>query len=184
MCSHVPNRGEQMVRYYGHYSNVLSGKRKKEEKDDIIPCIIEEAGISPEQRKAWAILIQKIYEVDPLTCPKCQGSMKIIAFIDQAEIIEKILKHLRIWHVKTRPPPKIHSPQKISTKIIMILKSHPGMMNIAILTILLKVICKKAHRDDRRGLPVRSQGLHKIKLSALKCTARFFLTTLSQFSLK
>jgi hypothetical protein len=22
MCSHVPNRGEQMVRYYGWYSNV------------------------------------------------------------------------------------------------------------------------------------------------------------------
>jgi len=29
MCSHVPNRGEQMVRYYGHYSNVKRGKRKK-----------------------------------------------------------------------------------------------------------------------------------------------------------
>jgi len=44
MCSHVPNRGEQMVRYYGHYSNVKRGKRKKEEQDKIIPCIIEEAG--------------------------------------------------------------------------------------------------------------------------------------------
>jgi len=22
MCSHVPNRGEQMIRYYGFYSNV------------------------------------------------------------------------------------------------------------------------------------------------------------------
>ena len=22
MCSHVPNKGEQMVRYYGYYSNV------------------------------------------------------------------------------------------------------------------------------------------------------------------
>ena len=97
MCSHVPNRGEQMVHYYGYYSNALRGKRKKEEQDDIIPCIIEEAGISPEQRKAWARLIQKIYEVDPLTCPKCQGSMKIIAFIEQAEIIEKILKHLGLW---------------------------------------------------------------------------------------
>ena len=69
MCSHVPNRGEQMVRYYGHYSNVLRGKRKKEERDDIIPCIIEEAGISPEQRKAKARLIQKIYEANPLIYP-------------------------------------------------------------------------------------------------------------------
>ena len=98
------------MRYYGYYSNVKRGKRKKEEQGDIIPCIIEDAGISPEQRKAWARLIQKIYEVDPLTCPKCQGSMKIIAFIAQAEIIEKILKHLGLWLVKKRPPPKIHSP--------------------------------------------------------------------------
>ena len=31
MCSHVPNKGEQMVRYYGYYSNVSRGKRKKTE---------------------------------------------------------------------------------------------------------------------------------------------------------
>jgi len=37
---------------------------------------------SPAKRKAWARLIQKIYEVDPLTCPKCKGAMKIISFID------------------------------------------------------------------------------------------------------
>jgi hypothetical protein len=82
MCSHVPNRGEQMVRYYGHYSNVKRGKRKKEDRDDVVPNMIEESNISPAQRKAWARLIQKIYEVDPLTFPKCQGSMKIIAFIE------------------------------------------------------------------------------------------------------
>ena len=29
MCSHVPNKGEQMVRYYGYYSNVARGKQKK-----------------------------------------------------------------------------------------------------------------------------------------------------------
>ena len=40
MCSHVPNRGEQMIRYYGHYSNVSRGKRKKQEADDTIPIII------------------------------------------------------------------------------------------------------------------------------------------------
>jgi hypothetical protein len=28
-CSHVPNKGEQMVRYYGYYSNVCRGQRKK-----------------------------------------------------------------------------------------------------------------------------------------------------------
>ena len=29
MCSHVPGKGEQMVRYYGHYSNKARGLRKK-----------------------------------------------------------------------------------------------------------------------------------------------------------
>jgi hypothetical protein len=70
MCSHMPNRGEQMIRYYGYYSNVFREKRKKEEQDNIIPCIIEEDGISPEQRKTWAQLIQNIYEVYyPFACP-------------------------------------------------------------------------------------------------------------------
>ncbi len=38
MCSHIPDRGEQMVRYYGYYSNVSRGKRKETE-DDGVPCI-------------------------------------------------------------------------------------------------------------------------------------------------
>jgi hypothetical protein len=97
-----------MVRYDGYYSNVLRGKRKKEEQDDIIPCIIEDGGISPEQRKAWARLIQKIYEVDPLICSKCQGSMKIIAFIEQEEVIKKILQPVCLWLARAQP--KIPSP--------------------------------------------------------------------------
>ncbi len=41
MCSHVPNKGEQMARYYGFYSNVSRGKRKKTDADDKIPCFLE-----------------------------------------------------------------------------------------------------------------------------------------------
>ena len=66
MCSHVPNKGEQMVRYYGYYSNVSRGKRKIQDKDDAIPSIPEPDGSSREFRKNWARLIQKIYEIDPL----------------------------------------------------------------------------------------------------------------------
>jgi hypothetical protein len=36
--------------------------------------------------------------------------MKIIAFIEQEDLIRKILKYLGLWKVKSRPPPKIHSP--------------------------------------------------------------------------
>jgi len=120
MCSHVPNKGEQMVRYYGYYSNVSRGKRQKENQDGHIPYILEQEGSKEEYRKNWARLIQKIYEVDPLTCPKCQGQMRIISFIEDEEVIKKILKHLGLWDVKAcppsvwraRPPPRPNAPPK------------------------------------------------------------------------
>ena len=36
------------------------------------------------------------HEADPLLCPQCGGAMRIIAFIDQPEVIEKILTHPRL----------------------------------------------------------------------------------------
>jgi hypothetical protein len=112
MCSHVPNRGEQMVRYYGYYSNLCRGKREKQNKDDLIPCVLEPSGSSKEYRKNWARLIQKIYEVDPLTCPKCSGEMKVISVIEDEEVIKKILKHLGLWDMKARSPTKATGPPK------------------------------------------------------------------------
>ena len=54
----IPNKGEQLVRYYGAYSNVSTGKRKKEEdKKDVIgkPEFVEVAPppISKELKKRW-----------------------------------------------------------------------------------------------------------------------------------
>lgn len=102
--------GEQMVRYYGYYSNVSRGKRQKEGLDDAIPCIMETQGNKKAFRKNWSSLIQKIYEVDPLVCPKCQGKMRIISFIEDPSVIRDILNHLGLWLVKARPPPKAHVP--------------------------------------------------------------------------
>jgi hypothetical protein len=54
-------------------------------------------------------LIKKVYEVDPLLCPKCGGQMKIIAFLerrDQAAVINRILKHRGLWD----DPPARASP--------------------------------------------------------------------------
>jgi len=66
--------------------------------DDKIPCILEPELSDMAFRKNWARfirlggLIQKIYEVDPLTCPKFQGSMRVIAFIEHEDVIRKILQ--------------------------------------------------------------------------------------------
>lgn len=40
MCSHVPNKGQQMVRHVGFYSNAARGK-KKYDQDELIPPILE-----------------------------------------------------------------------------------------------------------------------------------------------
>ena len=50
MCSHVPNKGEQMVRYYRYYSNVSRGQRKKQNQDGLISCILEPEEPSKEYR--------------------------------------------------------------------------------------------------------------------------------------
>ena len=97
-----------MVKYYGHYGNVSRGKRKKHDQDDLVPSILEPVedpdfsgdGSSKEYRRKWSRLIQKIYEVNPLTCPKCFKKMKIISFIEDEQVIKKILKHLGLWEVK------------------------------------------------------------------------------------
>ena len=72
--------------------------------------ILESEQPSKESRKNWARLIQKIYEVDPLTCPKCSGAMKVISIIKDEDVIKKILKHLGLWNQKARPPPKATGP--------------------------------------------------------------------------
>ncbi len=57
MCSHVPDKGEQMVRYYGFYSNVSRGKRKKQDQDGLIPSILEPDGSSKARPGATHIPI-------------------------------------------------------------------------------------------------------------------------------
>ena len=62
---------------------------------------------SPDTRaykKAWARLLSKVYEIDPMICPKCGSEMKVIAVIQEPEEIKRILRHL----VKQgRPPPQV-----------------------------------------------------------------------------
>lgn len=80
-----------------------NGKRKAAIND--IPCILEPQGNEKAFRKSWARLIQKIYEVDPLIRPKCQGTMLVISAIDERQVIRAILEHLGIWLVRSRPLP-------------------------------------------------------------------------------
>ena len=56
--------------------------------------VAQESLVSRAARYVWAMLLARIYEVFPLTCPKCGGEMRIIAFIDDPTEVKKILTHL------------------------------------------------------------------------------------------
>lgn len=112
-----------MVRYYGWYSNKSRGVRIKqgivrpgdqpiEKADDVEIIDVADYQPKPVPSKTWRDCIKKIYEVDPLCCPKCGGEMRIISFINEDEVIEKILDHLGLWSQKSsRDPPKENSSQ-------------------------------------------------------------------------
>jgi hypothetical protein len=42
----------------------------------------------------------------PLVCPRCSGPLKIISLIGDAPVIQKILRHLKLWDRPERPPPQ------------------------------------------------------------------------------
>ena len=51
-------------------------------------------------------MIKRAYEVDPLVCARCGGEMRIIAFILDHEVVDKILRHLERSDVASeRGPP-------------------------------------------------------------------------------
>ena len=125
ITQHIPEKSFQMVRYYGWYSNKSRGLREKQgiattgddsqEKPEDHVEIIDVSEYKPRRipSKQWRDCIKKIYETDPLCCPKCGGEMKIISFITDQELIRQILKHLRLWMpTPSRDPPNTNFSPK------------------------------------------------------------------------
>ena len=113
---HVPEPRRHLVRYYGAYSNAARGRRRRlaegtrgrlasapgPAQDDQESC--EDVRLF---RRRWRELIKRIYEVDPLVCPRCHAEMRIIAFIIDHGVVDKILRHLERKEIeRERGPPE------------------------------------------------------------------------------
>lgn len=94
LCRHIPDRFEHLVRYAGWRSNRSRGKRSRmqDQPAEVAICKVDVCQAA-RVRSTWARLIHKVYEVDSLECPKCKGPMRVIALIDDAAVIRKILRH-------------------------------------------------------------------------------------------
>jgi hypothetical protein len=102
LCRHIPDRYEHLVRYVGWYSNRARGERAKKASPQAgvaLPSPGEEPAneFAARARAAWARLIRKVYEADPLECPKCNGRIRVIALIEDPGVIRRILEHLGLW---------------------------------------------------------------------------------------
>jgi hypothetical protein len=114
----IPDPRRHLVRYYGVYSNASRGKRR----NNASPAEPSSVGEAPEipampdgpyraaLRRRWAELIRRVYEVDPLVCPRCGGEMRVIGFITQPSLIDRILDHLRRREKIPRSPPLSAQP--------------------------------------------------------------------------
>jgi hypothetical protein len=91
LLAHVPDPRRHLVHYYGAYSNVVRGKLKArsqaQQTEPLAPGPGADAPLpsgptSPSLaalRHGWAQLIRRVYEIDPLVCPRCRGVMRVVA---------------------------------------------------------------------------------------------------------
>ncbi len=93
------------------YANAHRGKVKKTNLTTF-PQAIEE-GLRPIPSKGWAEMIRKVYEADPMLCPRCGGAMKIISFLTEYAVVDRIIDHLKLTFLADKPPPAHLAYQEI-----------------------------------------------------------------------
>ena len=102
-----------MTRYYGAYSNRTREALFQNDSSPISPPQREQhtttgSKTSKPSRANWARLIRKVFEVDPLLCPKCGSEMKVIAVLTDPKVVDRIIRHLD-KNAAARSPPHISS---------------------------------------------------------------------------
>ena len=120
------------MRYVGWYSNRVRSKRAAALAPSPVAQEREVAQeIAARARSTWARLIQKVYEVDPLECPRCKAPMRVIALIGEADVIQRILKHLGLWAPpqwaaqNERAPPAVKAGVEAPIHADNVLTYHP-----------------------------------------------------------
>ena len=111
---HIPDKGQVTTRYYGWYANRPRGMRHQVEPaaPEAPLAIVTTPRLAPtEASRRWAALLRQIFEVDPLRCPTCHGTMRIVAVITQRSVIDQILAHLGTrTTAAARSPPSTRAP--------------------------------------------------------------------------
>ena len=114
----VPGPHERLVHYYGPYSNASRLRSAAKTESGTPDPQADSAGDAEQgeyinkRRIRWARLIRMVWLTDPLLCPRCGGTMRIISFITDRPVIDKILRHIGFTHTGA-PPPRYRPPPRI-----------------------------------------------------------------------
>ena len=115
VTAYVPDRGQHQVRYYGALSNRARVTIAGLNDPSCRPSGVQQQGDEGEidssraRRASWARLLRKIFEVDPLLCT-CGAQMKIVSFITEPRVVDRILRHLASEACKARDPFEPRAP--------------------------------------------------------------------------
>ena len=111
VTTQIPDARRHLIRYYGAYSHRSRGARRAREEAEG-----EAAGKPPldastdepaptKSRASWARLLRRIYEADPLLCPRCKGPLKLLSVLVDPKVVDAILRHLDV----TEQPTSVHA---------------------------------------------------------------------------
>jgi len=112
VTSHIPDKGQVTVQNYGLYANAHRGMIKKASLGSF-PLRIGEDELRRLPAKGWAEMIRKVYEVDSMLCPRCGGKMKVVAFIPDFAVVDRIIGRLKLSFMPERPPPPRTAYQQV-----------------------------------------------------------------------
>ena len=104
----APERGRSMLdltRFHGvfapnckHRESVVPKRKPRHEKPD-----------KPLAPMTWMRRLKRVFAIDIETCPKCGGKLRVIARIENPDVIAAILEHVRAREAATtihaRAPP-------------------------------------------------------------------------------
>ena len=63
--------------------------------------------------QCWASLMARTFGIDVLACPRCGGRLRLIALIEQAAVIDRVLRHLGVPTEIPAPRPARAPPRAV-----------------------------------------------------------------------
>jgi hypothetical protein len=63
----------------------------------------------------WAELMRRTFAFDVLACPRCGGRLRLVALIEQAAVVQQILRHLGLPTEVPEPRPARAPPRRLGT---------------------------------------------------------------------